>query len=341
MKTIAIISDTHKDISNIDMILNEDCIDYIIHLGDEYADIDKIKQKYPDIPIYYIMGNHDMDWLEPKEAIFEIYGIKIYATHGNMFNVKMNHDEIIKRAKEFNASIALYGHSHIQKCIEKDGVIVVNPGSLSESRDHNISGSYVIMKIDENKVTFECKWIEYDEILGVEINTVVLKEYNPIYKELFENEKENLIKLLGDRIIKIEHVGSTSMPGIVSKPIIDMVCAIKSLDKIDEIKKILEENGYIYKGPIECENDRYQFLKGNSVKRDFHIYFTTLNSDVWYEYVLYRDYLLSHPDELKKYESLKKQLAILYPFDRRNYLKHKQIFMNQIHKKARKYYKIK
>lgn len=128
------------------------------------------------------------------------------------------------------------------------------------------------------------------------------------------------------------------MPGIVSKPIIDMVCAIKNLDEINDIKDILEKNGYIYKGPIESENDRYQFLKGNSIKRDFHIYFTTLNSDVWYDYVLYRDYLLSHPDELKKYEDLKKELAKLYPFDRRNYLKHKQIYINKIHKKARKLY---
>ena len=338
MKKIALISDTHNDISNLEQIIQEDNIDYIIHLGDDYVDVDRIRIKYPEIPIFYIMGNHDMDWLEPKEAIFQIYGIKIYATHGNKFNVKMTHDELIKRAKELDASIALYGHSHIQKCTKKDGVILVNPGSLSESRDYNISGSYIIMKIDENKITFECKWKEFEEILGVEINTVVLKEYNPVYKELFNKEKEKLKNLLGDTILQIEHVGSTSMPGIVSKPIIDMVCAIKDIKEIENIKEILVKNGYIYKGPIESKNDRYQFLKGNSTKRDFHIYFTTLNSDVWYDYVLYRDYLLEHPDELKKYESIKKKLAILYPFDRRNYLKHKQKYINTIHIKARKLY---
>ena len=338
MKKIAIIADTHNDISNFLIMLQEEEFDYIIHLGDEYSDVDKIKEVCPNIEIFYIAGNHDISWLEPKEAIFEICGVRMYATHGDRLNVKFNHDEIIARAKELNASIALYGHSHIQKCIKKDGIIVVNPGSLSESRDKNISGSYVIMKIDEEKITFECKWFEYEEIVGVEINTVVLNEYNPAYAEIFKEEKEKLYNLLGDRIVAIEHVGSTSMPGIVSKPIIDMVCAVKDLNMMPEIKNILENEGYIYKGPIESENDRYQFLKGNSVKRDFHIYFTTLNSDVWYDYVLYRDYMLSHPDELKKYEKLKKHLAKLYPFDRRNYLKHKQVYMNKIHIKARKLY---
>ena len=151
-------------------------------------------------------------------------------------------------------------------------------------------------------------------------------------------EKNNLINLLNDKIIQIEHVGSTSMPRIVSKPIIDMVVAVKDLSEINEIETILVKEGYIYKGPIEAENDRYQFLKGNSIKRDFHIYFTTLNSEVWYDYVLYRDYMLSHEEELKKYESLKKSLARLYPNDRRNYLKHKQNFINEIHKKARRLY---
>jgi len=139
-------------------------------------------------------------------------------------------------------------------------------------------------------------------------------------------------------VIQIEHIGSTSLPDIVSKPIIDMVVAVKDLTRIGEIERILTEQGYIYKGPIAAIDDRYQFLKGNSVKRDFHIYFTELNSDVWYRFVLYRNYLLEHPEAMRAYEELKIKLAKLYPNDRRNYVKHKDVYFQEIYKKARELY---
>ena len=338
MKNILVISDTHGDVKEIRGVLCNNKIDYIIHLGDNYNDIDCIKDMSNGIPTWYVFGNHDLEWLEPKEILFEINGIKIYATHGHRVDIKLGYDELINIGKKNGANIVLCGHSHIQKCIYKDGIIVINPGSFSESRDKNISGSYCILQIEGQKINVICRWSEYEEILGVEINTVKLEEYNPKYKELFCKEKEHLLNLLQDRVVQIEHVGSTSMPGIVSKPIIDMVVAVKDLNKIKEIEDILVGEGYIYRGPIEAENDRYQFLKGNSIKRDFHIYFTTLNSNVWYDYVLYRDYMLSHENELKKYETLKKKLAKLYPNDRRNYLKHKQGFINEIHVKARNLY---
>jgi len=338
MKNILVISDTHGDIEGLPKVLKENKIDYIIHLGDIYSDINSMKPIIKDIPIWYVFGNHDLEWLEPKEILFEINGIKIYATHGHQLDIKLGYDELINIGKSKGANVVLCGHSHMQKCIHKDGMIVINPGSFSEARDKNISGSYCILQIEKTNMNVICRWNEYEEILGVEINTVKLEEYNPKYKELFQQEKKKLMELLKDRIVQIEHVGSTSMPGIVAKPIIDIVVAIKDLSQIKEIEDILVKEGYIYRGPIESECDRYQFLKGNSIKRDFHIYFTTLNSEVWYDYVLYRDYMLSHEEDLKKYEALKKSLAKLYPNDRRNYLKHKQNFINEIHVKARNYY---
>jgi len=196
----------------------------------------------------------------------------------------------------------------------------------------------VLLQIFDDRVNVVARWFETEELLGVEINTVVLQEYNPKYRELFAEEKANLMRYLGDEIVQIEHVGSTSMPGIVAKPIIDIVVAVKDLSKIGEIEKILTEKGYIYKGPIAALDDRYQFLIGNSVKRDFHIYFTELNSDVWYRFVLYRNYLLEHPEAMRAYEELKIKLAKLYPNDRRNYVKHKDVYFQEIYKKARELY---
>lgn len=338
MVNIAIVSDTHDDTNMVKCVLERDNVDYMIHLGDNADDVSRILNEFPNLKLFYIRGNHDEDPELMAEAIFEICGLKIYATHGHLFDSKLEHYGVIERGKSFGANIVLFGHSHIQKVFEKDGVIVVNPGSLSESRDKNIAGSYVLLQILDDKVNVVARWFEKEELLGVEINTVILNEYNPKYKELFEEERKRLMEYVGDEIVQVEHIGSTSMPGILAKPIIDIVVAVKDLGRIDKIERILTEKGYIYKGPIAAVEDRYQFLVGNSIKRDFHIYFTELNSDVWYDFVLYRDYMLSHPEELREYEELKIKLARLYPHDRRNYLKHKNVYINEIHKRARKLY---
>ena len=135
MVNIAIISDTHDDIGLVKQVLERDKIDYVIHLGDNFDDVSRILSEYPDLKLFYIKGNHDDEMVTPAETLFEICGLKIYATHGHLFDSKMDHSGIIERGMSFGADIVLFGHSHIQKVFEKDGVLVINPGSLSESRD--------------------------------------------------------------------------------------------------------------------------------------------------------------------------------------------------------------
>ena len=70
--------------------------------------------------------------------------------------------------------------------------------------------------------------------LGLQRGTVRLEEYNPEWRDLFEQEKELLLKTFGSRILKIEHIGSTAIPGLPAKPIIDINVAIPSLDDIND-----------------------------------------------------------------------------------------------------------
>ena len=142
MVNIAIISDTHDDISMVKQVLGRDHIDYMIHLGDNVEDVSRILNEFPELKLFYIKGNHDEDPELLAEAIFEICGLKIYATHGHLFDSKKEHDGLIARGREYGANVVLFGHSHIQKVFEKDDVLVINPGSLSESRDKNIAGRY-------------------------------------------------------------------------------------------------------------------------------------------------------------------------------------------------------
>lgn len=337
MTTVAIISDTHGDIENVEKVMELDKVDYMIHLGDNEDDFGEILNKYPKLKMIYIKGNHD-EYTNQTETFFEVGGVPIFSTHGHLYDIKYGYDRLFEKAKELGAKIILCGHTHIQKCINRDGIFLINPGSLSESRDKNILGSYTILQIDEDKVNIISRWFEYEEIIGVEINTVVLKEYNPEYKVLFEQEKNTLMNILGDHVVDIQHVGSTSITSILSKPILDIVVAIKDFSKIAEIEEKLVGNKYISRGLIEGPLDKYQFLKGNSTKRFCHIYVTELNSESWYRFVLFRDYMNSHIEEAREYEKLKENLARLYPDDRRNYTKHKDKYITSVIEKAKELY---
>ncbi|MDO4282742.1 MAG: YfcE family phosphodiesterase [Clostridia bacterium] len=340
IKKIAIISDTHGLIQYIDDVFaNEGNIDYLIHLGDYYSDMGLINAKYPGLKTYYIMGNHDMEWMEPKEAIFEILGVRIYATHGHLYNIKLGVNGLVKRAKEVNADIALYGHNHIQKCIYQDHVIVINPGSISEPREDNCLFSYTILEITDNEIIVKSKWGNYDSRgIGLEINTVKLVPHSDTWKEAFLKEKENLENILGNKVVQIEHVGSTSIPNMPAKPIIDIVVALDSIGSVEYAVKKLVANGYIYKGPIESTNDRYGFVKGIGNKREEHLYLTTLNSEVWYDYVLVRDYVTEHKEAFDAYLELKTTLSEKYADDRRKYTKSKFDFLEEMHRLSRKEY---
>lgn len=340
MIKIAVISDTHGLIQYIsDIFETEGKIDYMIHLGDNYSDIDLIRKEYPDLKIYYIMGNHDMDWMEPKEVLFKIDNLRIYATHGQNMNIKLGTGFLVKRAKEVNADIAMFGHSHIQKCICEDGVILINPGSISEPREENCLYSYTIIELVRDEIIIKSKWGNYNSSgIGLEINTVKLVPHDDRWKSVFLEEKENLENILGNKVVQIEHIGSTSIPNMPAKPIIDIVVALDTIGSIDYVIRKLTANGYIYKGPIEATNDRYGFVKGTGNKREAHLYFTTLNSEVWYDYVLVRDYIIENKEAFDEYLQLKTTLSEKYADDRRKYTKSKFNFLEEMHKLSRKQY---
>jgi GrpB-like predicted nucleotidyltransferase (UPF0157 family) len=87
--------------------------------------------------------------------------------------------------------------------------------------------------------------------IGLERGVVYLQPYNPNWSAEFENEKQNLLEVFGDRIIAIEHIGSTSISGLYAKPIIDMIAAIRSFDELQYFTEPLQKLGYDI-CPKEC-----------------------------------------------------------------------------------------
>jgi len=166
---------------------------------------------------------------------------------------------------------------------------------------------------------------------------VVIVEHDPNWVVLFEQEVTLIQQVLGrDLITRIEHFGSTAVPGLAAKRIIDLLVGVRSLA---EAKKVavsqLENLGYAYwfDNP---DPQRMFFVKGlppNS-PRTHHIHMVEPDSLQW-ERLLFQDYLCKHSDEAARYAQLKRQLAQRFSTDREAYTSGKAEYIESVMQKAR------
>ena len=166
-------------------------------------------------------------------------------------------------------------------------------------------------------------------MIGLRKGTVELREYNPEWKKLFVKEKELITSKIFDFIIDIQHIGSTAIPGILAKPIIDIALAIKDLSKVEEIINPLQELDFIYRGEQGVPG-RHLFVKGGEDFRTHHLHVMDRTTDEWRKHIRFREYLLSHPSDAKEYEQIKLALAEKYEKDRGKYTEEKGKFILEI-----------
>lgn len=173
------------------------------------------------------------------------------------------------------------------------------------------------------------KRFKMTEPIGLKRGTVSLVEYQPAWAVAFKNEKKQLQVVLGDYISDIEHVGSTSVPGLAAKPIIDMVAAIDDLSVYKQLIEPLTAIGYEYM-PERVFNDRVFFPKGPRENRTHHLSLVVKNSDGWKKTLAFRDYLRNNIAAKDRYQALKTELAAKYPNDRASYTKAKEHLIRDI-----------
>lgn len=147
MTTVVVLSDSHgnrRDIESLFPVMEES--DMIIHLGDTSQDGNFVRGKFPN-KTYILNGNCDLMKLGENELVLEVEGVKIFACHGHLYSVKSTPAKLAKRAKELGCTVALYGHTHSASELEIDGVLTVNPGTMS--RYANKSYCYIVINGDK------------------------------------------------------------------------------------------------------------------------------------------------------------------------------------------------
>ncbi len=129
---ILVVSDTHGSEANLRRaILAQPAAEIVIHLGDGQAEAERAKRNFPEKMFLQVRGNCDMGSPLPYEGEYTVDGVKIFYTHGHMYNVKMGLYNAVCAAREKGAQVLLYGHTHQALTDYEDGLYLMNPGSLS------------------------------------------------------------------------------------------------------------------------------------------------------------------------------------------------------------------
>lgn len=136
--------------------------------------------------------------------------------------------------------------------------------------------------------------------------TILLKPYDDKWPVLFEREKNRISKILKERALTIEHIGSTSVPGLTAKPIIDILLVVEDAGKEELYVNDLCEHGYILRIK-EPDFENHHMFKGPDT--DIHLHVFSKGSKEIEKYLLFRNYLRLHDDARELYENTKKELA--------------------------------
>lgn len=171
-------------------------------------------------------------------------------------------------------------------------------------------------------------------MLGLIPGTVTLCDYDPQWPEDYRREAERLSNATGGppgasgaRIKEIAHIGSTSVPGMMAKPMIDMMVGLHTLADVPDLIPILTALGYEYKGEFGIP-DRHFFTLGNPTTH--HVHMVYHGGPFWRLNLLFRDHLRQNPHEASAYVALKRELAAKYANNRESYTKGKDAFIRSM-----------
>jgi GrpB-like predicted nucleotidyltransferase (UPF0157 family) len=163
---------------------------------------------------------------------------------------------------------------------------------------------------------------------------VVVVPHDPRWRGEFETEASRIREALGDSVVAIHHIGSTSIPGIHAKPVIDLLVEVDNLDEVDARSSAMEALGYEVKGEFGIAGRRY-FRKDNTAGiRTHQVHTFEARSAEAVRHLAFRDYMITHPDDARAYSELKQKLANQFPMDAEAYMDGKDDFIKEIDRRA-------
>ncbi len=162
---------------------------------------------------------------------------------------------------------------------------------------------------------------------------VLLAPHDPAWAEMAAAEGARLAGVLGETLIAAHHIGSTAIPGIAAKPVVDLMPVVHGLERLGARRCDIEALGYLWRGAFGIEGRRYCVLERDG-KRVFHVHFYAEGNANIARQLAFRDYLLAHPDEAQAYETIKREAASAHPNNSMAYNEHKSGWIRACQQRA-------
>ena len=295
-------------------------------------------KNHPDVPIQIPGGTVDNG-----EGLKEALKRKVYEETG------LKNFEIIKKVGE-----STYFKLYLGKEVNRHYFLIRVSSDIENSWEHEVVG-----KGEDKDLIFSYQWFHPQEVLlihnefhkfltpeyipslfpdevmiGLSNNKISLMPDTKLWRELFEKEKSIIEKRIGRHVDNIQHIGSTSIPLIPAKPIIDIGIGVKDIkEKSNIIIDKLEEIGYEFKGERGIP-DRYYFVKGSPENRTHYLHMYEKGHTALRNCYLFRDYLKNNKKFADKYAKLKLNHWRKYKNNREKYTEKKSDFIKEVLEKA-------
>lgn len=162
-------------------------------------------------------------------------------------------------------------------------------------------------------------------------------DYNPNWSSEYQKEEQCIRTILQEELVNSFHIGSTSVPGLKAKPIIDILLVVNDINKLESLSNQFEDIGYEVMGEFGITGRRYFRKGGDNRTHQIHA-FQYNNIEEIERHLAFRDYLREHPEVCIQYGELKSQLAEQYPNDIDGYCDGKDNFVKSVEKDAIKWH---
>lgn len=158
--------------------------------------------------------------------------------------------------------------------------------------------------------------------------------HDPAWRGEFEAEARHITRALGDIVVRLHHIGSTAIPGIFAKPIIDFLMEVGDIVELDDRSLVMEELGYEAMGEFGIPGRRYFWKNNASGVRMHQVHAFEADSMEVERHLAFREFMIAHPAEAQAYGDLKQKLAQEYPDDIEAYMDGKDPFIKEYEAKA-------
>lgn len=167
--------------------------------------------------------------------------------------------------------------------------------------------------------------------------TIIVVPYDPAWPEMYRQEAERLLPIFGDQLLDMYHVGSTAVPGLEAKPIIDIMITVPDISKVDELNEAMIGLGYAPKGEFGIAGRRFFSKRNAEGDRTHHVHVYEPDNPEVERHLDFRDYLIAHPETAAQYVQLKQGLAERFRHERANYTNGKSDFIQAVELKAKEW----